>query len=419
VTSATSSGTGGGGGACAAETVQAQPLPLDLYIMLDSSGSMDLEIGSGNTTRWEAVTGALSSFYADPQSDGLGVALQFFPLTNAAAPSSCSSNGDCGAYGPCFLKTCSDVWKPCDTAADCDGAATCEDIGLCQVVFGSPPFTLTFTFGECVVGSSCLVGDCNQVGSSFCWGSEKCDTPSYAAPQVDWAVLPAAGTALDAAANGKSPNGGTPTAGALAGAIAGAKARALANPDRRVVAVLATDGEPTRCDPVDQAGVAQLAADGLADATSIPTFVIGVLDSADMTATNMVNAIAAAGGTTQAHLIDANGNVSMDFQTALENIKTSALDCEYQVPQPTSGTIDYGAVNVEHTPSSAMAPDTVFYVGSAANCDATAGGWYYDVDPSSATPNQILMCPATCDAFKAGGEVAIAVGCQTIVAPPK
>src|SRR5688500_12820532 len=64
-------GTGTGGGAsCAGEKSTAELIPLDLFIMLDSSGSMDEGTGDGNT-KWEAVTEALVAFFNDPQSSSI------------------------------------------------------------------------------------------------------------------------------------------------------------------------------------------------------------------------------------------------------------------------------------------------------------------------------------------------------------
>lgn len=64
-----------GDGSCAASQTKAELVPLDMYIMLDKSGSMGM--GSG---RWEAVTGALGTFLKQPESSGIGVGIQFFPL---------------------------------------------------------------------------------------------------------------------------------------------------------------------------------------------------------------------------------------------------------------------------------------------------------------------------------------------------
>ncbi|HEY3668765.1 MAG TPA: hypothetical protein VGL19_22360, partial [Polyangiaceae bacterium] len=88
---AASSMAGNAGGtpldACAAHVSSAEPIPLDMYIMLDSSSSM-LDPTSATTTKWDAVKTALTSFLNDSASAGLGVGLQYFPLTKPNAPTS-------------------------------------------------------------------------------------------------------------------------------------------------------------------------------------------------------------------------------------------------------------------------------------------------------------------------------------------
>ncbi len=126
-TGGTSGGGTGGFEACAGETVEAELVPLDMYVMLDKSGSMADKTGmmGQGTPKWDAVTGALSSFLSDPASAGLGVGIQYFPLVAEGVPPTCSSNQQCGAFGPCVLKTCSGqgVIVPCDTNQDCPAAS--------------------------------------------------------------------------------------------------------------------------------------------------------------------------------------------------------------------------------------------------------------------------------------------------------
>lgn len=68
--------------ACVSTHVEAEPIPLDLYFMVDKSGSM-----SGSP--WVDQTEALKSFFSDAQSDGLYVALNFFPKDNSETSPSC------------------------------------------------------------------------------------------------------------------------------------------------------------------------------------------------------------------------------------------------------------------------------------------------------------------------------------------
>jgi hypothetical protein len=64
-------------------------------------------------------------------------------------------------------------------------------------------------------------------------------------------------------------------------------------------------------------------------------------------------------------------------------------------------------------------PEVVYYVVSADKCDPVAGGWYYDIDPTTGgTPTKIIMCTQTCDAFGLGGKVDIQLGCTTELLPP-
>lgn len=412
-----SSGAGEGAGgeaSCAGETKTAELVPLDLYIMLDASGSMDERLATGGT-KWRAVTDALEAFFTDPQSEGLGVGLQYFPLMNAGVPVSCTTNEQCGDSGPCALRACSNSFdtalQVCVTDSDCMNDE-CVDLGVC-----SQSGELCDRIGERCVGNG---GRCYQVSRSTCAHPYSCVTEDYATPAVSIAPLDAASAeALIGSIDRTRPDGGTPTAGALSGALAQARAHAEANPTHRVVTVLATDGMPTECNPTSADGIAEIAAEGLSGSPSISTFVIGVFNGNDDGAQDTMNRIAEGGGTTSAYFIDTNSDVTQAFLDALSEIRGTSLACEYQVPAPSAGqTLDYGTLNVQHTPPEGNDPSTIFYVASEARCDATAGGWYYDVDPTTGgTPTKIVMCPATCTRFQAGGEVQLQVGCKTEIPP--
>src|SRR6187402_2251410 len=117
-----SSGTGIGD-TCAADVKTAELLPLDMYIMLDTSGSM-LDPTSDGSTKWAAVKAALQAFLKDPESAGIGVGLQYFPLVKPNAPASCTTDAQCGDSGPCLLKWCYGAINagtvPCQSASDCN-----------------------------------------------------------------------------------------------------------------------------------------------------------------------------------------------------------------------------------------------------------------------------------------------------------
>ncbi|MEO7036986.1 MAG: VWA domain-containing protein [Polyangiaceae bacterium] len=410
-----SSGNGPITDACATHVTSAQPIPLDIYLMLDISGSM-LDKTAAKTTKWAAVTAALESFLQDKSSAGVGVGLQFFPLTNPKLPASCTSNADCGDSAPCFLKVCDNNSSPCDKDSDCAdqfGNGNCIPLGQCSTDPNQNCAPLGRTCGQ---GGT---GQCVAVTSSVCINTESCDAAVYATPASPIASLPNAAPGLIAAIDAKTPDGGTPTAAALSGALQQASAWAKAHPDHRVVTVLATDGLPTACMPTDVDGVAALAKAGVAATPSISTFVIGVFGKADVLdgAPDNLNQIAQEGGTKAAFIVDTQKDVTAQFVSALDTIRGSHLGCEFQIPQPGAGqTLDFGQVNVQYT--NAGKSSYVYYVSSASACDATSGGWYYDVSPKSGSPTQIIACPSTCSTFQAATDqasVGIALGCATVV----
>src|SRR5207247_1383403 len=110
-----------------------------------------------------------------------------------------------------------------------------------------------------------------------------CGGASYATPAVEVVPLPGSLTLLVNSLTAHMPDGLTPTSGALTGAIAHAQALAKASNGHRVVVLLATDGLPSECPPTDNAGVASIAASGLAGTPSVSTFAIGVFAPAEQT----------------------------------------------------------------------------------------------------------------------------------------
>ena len=102
-----SGGTGDSEGqqSCLGETRAAEAIGLDIYVMLDSSGSMNDSIlpppGSyaRENTKWTAVRAALTTFVRAPETEGIGVGLQFFPQIEPGVPGTCTTNADCGATG--------------------------------------------------------------------------------------------------------------------------------------------------------------------------------------------------------------------------------------------------------------------------------------------------------------------------------
>ncbi len=343
-----SSASNGGGSSsvgeeCAGDLIQAQRIPLDMYVMLDVSGSM-LEATAGDATlrKWDAVSSALTDFVSDPMSDDIGMGLQVFPIRHPDAPTSCKKNADCGDFGPCFLKTC---WEypaliPCDNDVQCGVYGPCTPFARCAADPG-------WVCAAKDIGKDCGIdpqtrmplGNCTALASSVCLETADCRPAVYEAPAAPIAELPGARAALVSTIESALPEEGalTPSGPALQGAIDQASSWAQAHPERQVVAVLATDGLPTLCDPVEIADVAGLAAAGRRLDPAVSTFVIGVVGPDDTDAPANLNSIAKSGGTTKAFIVDTAGDVQQQFRDALNKIRALGLSCELAVPEAEAG----------------------------------------------------------------------------------
>ena len=211
-----------------------------------------------------------------------------------------------------------------------------------------------------------------------------------------------------------TPQGQTPTAPAFSAALALATEHALAHPERSVVVVLATDGLPTTCDPVDAASLAELAGDALRDAGHVRTLVVASrsLSGADQ---RSFDAIAGAGGTARALSINPRSDFAAQLSDALGAAATKRVACDLALPEPPRGErIDYDAVNV--VLDAAGARSTFPRVSGPQSC-TSAGGWYYDVDPTLGAPARLNMCKASCERLSDTGsaDLTIELGCRTVV----
>lgn len=420
-----SGGGDGGGGAggeenCAGEQHAAELLPLDVYIMLDRSLSMYGATSSGST-KWQAITTALEAFVADPESDGIGVGIQYFPANQP-----CTSDDECDA-GLCYLKACRSSRNtdpnlpgliPCVNDDDCPATGdTCVDLGNC----GDQ---------SCVaIGSECENGiECTEVTAGVCASQTVCTLSDYTTPEVPIGSLPGSAQdlldSLERYSPAQNPFGLTPTGPALEGAISYARSWAEEHPDRKAIVVLATDGAPTGgCTPSRRAEIAALASVGALASVPVQTYTVGVFtpedpDNPDPDSSegpDNIRAIAEA-GEGQAFVISDQDDVAAQFVAALNSVRGHGLKCDFQIPPPETGKpLDYFKVNVQFTPKAGEDAETIPYLDGASEC-GEEGGWYYESDPASDRPRSIKTCEATCDRFtnSVTGNVAIEVGCKTI-----
>jgi hypothetical protein len=398
---------------CVKQTEEAKRVPVEMYIMLDRSESMLGVTGTGET-KWDAVKKALTLFVSDPRSEGLYVGLQYFPIGKPGVPTECVEDSECGAAGPCMTRLCEPpptqaMFVPVYCASDADCSADtlgCTEFGLCE----RDQSVVCFEFGFNACGR---LGNCLHVRSE-CKGYSSCSADDYATPAVQIGQLPGQAGAIIASLGGAQQVGLTPTSAALSGALKQAAARAKAEPTHRVIALLATDGLPTECEPIDPTAVAGIAMDAAAQTPALNTYVIGVFSPEETPALMNLDSWAKAGGTEKAFILDPNQDVNAQFLDALEKIRGGTLSCEYVLPpSPQGNEIDLGLVNVDVV--SDKMTQQLRYVGDAASCNKTQFGWHYDADPASGKATKIVTCSSTCDMLKmTSGKVEVRIGCKTM-----
>lgn len=231
-----------------------------------------------------------------------------------------------------------------------------------------------------------------------------CNVANYSTPKVEIGPAATTGPTIVAEMEELIPGGLTPTMPALQGAVDHAKAWATAHPGRATVVVLVTDGYPTQCqNPVSVSAIADVAEQAATSNPRVLTYVVGLAAGFNL------DTIARSGGTRQA-LIVTEGNITESFVNTLLNISANPLACEYEIPQPPtgSGQLDPEKVSVIHRPAVGQAEE-IPKASSRAECATSkAGGWYYD---NPANPTKIIACPCTC-ASLAAGSIDIRLGCK-------
>ncbi len=461
------------GEACAADVTKADLVDIDIHLMLDSSASM-LDVLPGGNTKWEAVVNSLIDFVEDPASAEIGVGLQYFPKLRANTSLECNTNADCGAgAGPCSSSACllagnvqgqsylavgpDTSLTTCDDDNACPADEACGSwLGVCAAPDAASGETLFVADAQdnvivCATNADCPTGTCDtlgycenpddqgqpilcsarvlgcpaQAGDCYlipytCTNATLCEASDYSTPAVEISAAANRNDALIASLTGHEPEGLTPTAPALQGAIQHARDRESADPNRKVVAVLATDGFPTVCDPLEIADISDVAQAGVQGTPAVETYVIGVFSNAEADeARANLDQIAEAGGTRQAFVISTGSDVASEFLQALNEIRGAALTCDFAIPEPPSGeTLDFGQVNLEFVDSDGTSHQLVNVSDEGACTDAPASGWYYVRDEQSNQPSQISVCPEVCTAFQAAmgaSEVNLQIGCATII----
>jgi hypothetical protein len=406
---------------CAGESQMAKQVPIDLLLLVDRSGSMNTRVSPGGKTKWELAQDALTAFVKDPKSGGIGVGLQYFPLV---VP--CNGDADCGLGGfganACTeQRVCAGAAGPLVPAIGCNTrGAICPSGSTCV------PLTRCSQNGELCSSANDLCP--GGVATNRCTAAPRvcrdgllssCSVTEYQKLAVPIGELPASAPPLLFSLLSTPAGGSTPTDPAVQAAVVQLRARAAANPGRHEALVLVTDGSPNGCDPDPIPLITRLIGEAKTGTPAISTYTIGVFATGEFTdGQATLSEWSTAGGTGMPFILSANDDLTQKLLDALNAIRGSALPCEYSIPMPASGNLDFKKVNVHVTGSGtgAMGVD-VGHVDDPARCDPVKGGWYYDVDPATGTPTRVIMCEATCKRFKmdATANIELRFGCETVV----
>ncbi|MBX3262592.1 MAG: VWA domain-containing protein [Labilithrix sp.] len=259
----------------------------------------------------------------------------------------------------------------------------------------------------------------NSVGLTYFNVDNDCGvqaTPSVAVAQVDATQQ----TLLEASLDGVQPQGLTPIVGGVTLGYQYLHANTFTG---KKFLVLITDGAET-CAPEQQGDFVATTVTNAA-LVGIRTFVIGAPGSEGARAflsqvawngqtaksATCTHAAAPANvGDCHFDLTNASTNLAAQLNAALDQISREALGCEYDVPSPSSGTLDYDLVNVIYDPSNG--PPRTLKQDTSKPCAGGADGWQYSSDRK-----KIFLCGAACTAVKSdpNGNVSIALGCATDV----
>ena len=240
--------------------------------------------------------------------------------------------------------------------------------------------------------------------------ARECDPLSYATPLIEIEDLKTSGQKILTAVEQEALGGQTPWFPSLQGALMHAQDWQFANPNRMTVVVLVTDGYPTECETdisliQEMVGEYYTGVSGKYNTRGKPgirTYIIGVaVDKFNL------NAVAQAGGTGQATIVDSAGGVNA-FVSAMVNITNANISCDLKLPEAPAGSVlDPNAVQVVYTPFSG-GPQEIPKADTGGGCGSANGGWYFD---NAAKPTKISLCPCSCANLGAGG-LEIRFGCR-------
>ncbi len=236
-----------------------------------------------------------------------------------------------------------------------------------------------------------------------------CSVEAHSDAAVEIAPLPGAADDLIAALDAGVPQGGTPTHLAVAGACEYVTGWSAANPGRKTVILLVTDGYPEASCNADLRQTLEAVQDCYDGGAGPEIYVLGI-ETAEQGSLENLDDLAIEGGTEQAYMTD-GADVAGSMLTALNAIRADAvIPCELSIPDPPAGeTLNTNLINLgvcDPAKQVVVTPN----VPDAAAC-GDHDGWYYD---NPVAPGVIHLCEVTCDTVSApGSTLFFSIGCQT------
>jgi hypothetical protein len=348
---------------CEGTSTESSFKPVRMFIVVDRSYSMVCHppsypascISENGTTckctgqRWAGATSALKAYFQNANTAGIGIAMDFFPLTAG------SGAGDGCAGGAALGST---------TSSSACGVTACKNplVSLGYLTAAASP---TDTQEQLLVTAL---------------------TTSPVSPP-------------------KTTDSSTPSYPALKGALEWAKAEQLAKPNETFIVVFVTDGEPSTClvsgdsfgnTPRTNAALVDLAKDAY-DSSGVRTYTLGMEGSS----VTILDQIAAAGGTTKSFVVGGSNatDISTALTAALDAISGESASCT--LPYTASDDADPASAVVTYT--SGTSTTTITKRSGLTACDSS-GGWYYN---NAANPTQVILCPSTCTTVQADSAASV------------
>ena len=390
---------------CSPFSVQAERPTLDAFILLDESGSMNFQTADG-TTKAQAMREALGQFFSENKSQGLGVALTFFPIEDEQIPEFCTEKLSCGEASSCTIyeKMCFPSQSSlCSDDSECPFGEECHRLGACSDDIESLCYADLSSDFYCDTGQTCdALGGCNDHWS--------CREKDYKTPAISVSSLPEARTKLLLALDTQEQRGGTTTLPALKGVFSSASRWQAENTDHKAIVILATDGFPTLCDPAIDPAAGEETSEGIPklvdvalenSKTGLLTFVIGVFSpEEEQDARVNLSQIAKAGDTDEAFIVTTNEQVSGRLIDALAQIRDHAGECEFSIPWPNKTPLSSYQFEVGMTASSSAPPDVLFRAKSRDACPNDRPAYYFDEGTADkAQPGRVILCPIACSSL--------------------